>query len=108
MERTSTTLMTLREAAKQVCIPGITLTQEQLWKWCKYGIRGVRLRHARIGRVYATREVDILEFTAALAEAYAAPKPKQQPQQTPIKRTSAMDDQKNLAGAKERLSKLGL
>ena len=106
MERTPTTLMTLREAAKQVCIPGITLTHEQLWKWCKYGIRGVRLRHGRIGRVYATTEVYILEFTAALAEAYA--EPKQKPQQKPIKRVSAMDDQANLAGAKERLSKLGL
>lgn len=106
MERTSTTLMTLREAAKQVCIPGTTLTHEQLWKWCKYGIRGVRLRHSRIGRVYATREVDILEFAAALAEAYASKV--QQPKQKPIKHVSAMDDQHKLAGAKERLSKLGL
>ncbi len=106
MERTPTTLMTLREAARQVCIPGYTLSAEQLWKWCKYGIRGVRLRHGRIGRVYATREVDILEFTEALAEAYAAPKPRKQP--TPIKHATVTDDQKNLAGAKERLGKLGL
>jgi hypothetical protein len=51
---------------------GRRLHPSSVWRWCRRGIRGVRLEHARLGhRVVTTREA-LARFAARLAEQDAA------------------------------------
>ena len=56
--------LTLKEAAARV--PGRP-HQATLWRWCKKGIGGVRLRYARAGRRIVTTEKDLDKFMRELA-----------------------------------------
>jgi len=63
-------LLTLADATK--VLPSIngkhhsTLT---LWRWCRKGIRGVRLEYLRIGRAMMTSEESLERFYRAVAQA---------------------------------------
>lgn len=51
-----------------------------LWRWCRKGLRGVRLEYVRIGRNIATSRQALNRFFTALAE---ADPPIESPPQTP-------------------------
>lgn len=57
-----------------------------LWRWCRRGIRGVRLEHVRLGHRVCTSREAIGRFANALAEAGLADQPVTSPH-TPKNRT---------------------
>ena len=63
-------LLSLREAVRFVpCINGKRRAVSTLYRWCRQGIKGVRLEYVRIGRNVATTPEALERFFAALAEA---------------------------------------
>ena len=68
--------ITLTAAAKRV--PGRP-HPSTLWRWCRRGIRGVRLRYLKVGRCIYTTAADLEQFFTAVTEAdqrqYAAAHP---------------------------------
>lgn len=66
----SETLVSLTEATKLVPRTGAKrLAISTLWRWCRKGLRGVRLEYVRIGRGIATSQEALNRFFQALAEA---------------------------------------
>lgn len=63
-------LVSLTEATKLVPKTGAKrLAISTLWRWCRKGLRGVRLEYVRIGRGIATSQEALNRFFQALAEA---------------------------------------
>ena len=58
-------MMTLGDAAKLLCPQPSVST---LWRWCRRGVRGVRLEYRRLGRRIVTSAQAIERFGSALAE----------------------------------------
>ena len=66
------TLLTLTEATKVLPrVNGRKPAVSTLWRWCRKGLRGVRLEYLRIGRNIVTSPQALHRFFAALAEADA-------------------------------------
>ena len=64
------TLLTLTEAAKVLPrVNGRKPAVSTLWRWCRRGLRGVRLDYLRIGRNIVTSPQALHRFFTALAEA---------------------------------------
>ena len=64
------TLLTLTEATKVLPkVNGRKPAVSTLWRWCRRGLRGVRLEYLRIGRNIVTSPQALHRFFAALAEA---------------------------------------
>jgi hypothetical protein len=60
----------LVQAAKKVpTVNGRHPNAVTIWRWMERGLRGVRLRHTRIGHAKVTTEKWLQEFFDALAEA---------------------------------------
>ena len=67
-------LLTLAEAVRRLpVINGKRHSPSTLWRWCRYGINGVRLEHVRVGRKLVTSCEAMDRFFAALTEAAAGP-----------------------------------
>ena len=62
--------ITLSEAGRQ--LPGRPHAST-LWRWCRVGIRGVRLPYLRVGRRIVVSRAALDEFARSLAELDAAP-----------------------------------
>ena len=76
-------LIPLAEAARLMpCGP----TSNTIWRWCRRGIRGIRLEYLRLGHRVVTSEAAIGRFAQRLAEADTPPM-SAAPTQPPKKRT---------------------
>ena len=63
-------LFTLTEATKIMPrVNGRRPAVSTLWRWCRKGLRGVRLEYLRIGRNIVTSRQALLRFFANLADA---------------------------------------
>lgn len=62
-------LLTLAEASKVLpSINGKRHSGLTLWRWCRRGIRGVRLEYIRVGRAMMTSQEALDRFYRALAQ----------------------------------------
>lgn len=61
------TLMTLSQAARTLPHRPAAST---LWRWCRKGIRGIRLEYLRLGGRIFVEEEALRRFGLALAQAY--------------------------------------
>jgi len=62
-------VLSLAEAAQTLPAPdGKHVATSTVWRWCKRGIRGVRLEYARIGRRMVTSREALTRFANRLAE----------------------------------------
>ncbi len=84
-------LLTLTEATK--VLPRLNGRQpaiSTLWRWCRKGVRGVRLEYVRIGRNIATSREALGRFFNALARADQPPgKPRESSGQPDLRPTPA-------------------
>lgn len=64
------TILSLTEAAKVLPrVNGKRPAVSTLWRWCRKGLRGVRLDYIRVGRKIATSREALNRFFTALADA---------------------------------------
>lgn len=62
-------LLTLGAAADFIKgLTGRTVSACSIWRWCRRGIRGVRLPYCRVGRSIHVTENDLTEFFRRLAQ----------------------------------------
>ncbi len=62
-------LITLTEAARRLPkIDGRKICAGTIWRWCRFGLRGVWLEHVRLGRKICTSQEALTRFFAALAD----------------------------------------
>lgn len=100
-------LLSLTDAARTIPRVGKRRVHcSTLWRWCRKGLRGVRLEYVKIGRRIATSSEALARFFNALAAAdvdlpQGAPPLKQRPEH-PKARAQAIQH------AKEKLAKAGL
>ena len=63
-------VMSLAEAAKSLPrVNGRRPSLSTLWRWCRKGLKGVRLDYLRVGRKIVTSREAMNRFFAALAQA---------------------------------------
>lgn len=68
------TALSLADAARAVPpIDGKRPHVSTLWRWCRKGVRGVRLEYVRLGHRIVTTEEAIARFAHRLADADADP-----------------------------------
>lgn len=68
------TLLSLTEATKVLPrVNGKRPAIATLWRWCRKGLRGVRLEYVRVGRSIATSREALNRFFNALAALDASP-----------------------------------
>ena len=80
-------LLSLTDAARAVpAIDGRRPHTSTIWRWCRRGIRGIRLEYLRLGHRVVTSEAAIGRFAQRLAEADTPPM-SAAPTQPPKKRT---------------------
>jgi len=61
-------LVTLAEASRRLPkIDGRKIAVATIWRWCRRGLRGVRLQYVRVGRRICTTHKALLHFFAALS-----------------------------------------
>lgn len=62
-------LVTLTQAAKWLPkVSGKKICVCTLWRWCRKGLRGVRLEYVRVGRKICTTRAAMLRFFSDLAD----------------------------------------
>jgi hypothetical protein len=64
-------LLTLSEIAERLPIPKNRTT---LWRWCRIGVRGIRLEYRKLGREMLTSVEAVERFSQALAQADTEPR----------------------------------
>jgi hypothetical protein len=93
------TIVSLTEATKTLPrVNGKRPAISTLWRWCRKGLRGVRLEYIRVGRNIATSREALNRFFEALAQDDTPPvqtpppvaRPERQP--APAARHRALDD----------------
>jgi len=68
-ESTQRKYLTLTAACRVLrTTTGKRLHPSTLWRWCRKGIRGTRLRYFRVGRSVCVTEATLNEFFEALAK----------------------------------------
>lgn len=73
-------LITLAEAARRLPkIDGRKICACTLWRWCRKGLRGVRLEYVRVGRKICLTHEALLRFFAELSELDKQTPPKGRP-----------------------------
>ena len=101
-------IISLSQAAKVMpAVDGKRVHTSTVFRWCKKGVRGVRLEYSRLGRRIVTSREALSRFGAALADADKTPRASsagrsESPTRTPAERRRAM------AAAEARLAKRGL
>lgn len=70
LDLTNETGLSLTEATKQLpSLGGRRLDVSTLWRWCRKGVRGVRLEYVRLGHRIITSREALARFAQRLAEA---------------------------------------
>lgn len=86
---TTETLLSLTEATKALpTVNGKRHAIPTLWRWCRRGVRGVRLEYVRMGRNIATSQAALNRFFNALAAADVPPTSPTSPSKGPRAATS--------------------
>ena len=103
-------LLSLAEAAKDLQpINNKRPAISTLWRWCRKGIRGVKLDYVRVGRNIATSNEALGRFFVALAE---ADEPLDGPREAlPIplrRREKPSQREKSIKRAEHRLQEAGI
>jgi hypothetical protein len=62
-------LLTLNEAAKVLQLNGSRPHLSTIWRWCRKGLRGIRLDYVRVGRKIVTSPDALSRFMNELAAA---------------------------------------
>jgi len=103
-------LLSLADAAKE--LPPLNNKRppiSTLWRWCRKGLRGVKLDYVRVGRNIATSHEAMGRFFVALA---AADEPLDEPREEvpiPVRRREKPNRrEKNIQRAEQRLHEAGL
>lgn len=100
-------LLSLTDATKSLPpIDGKRPHVSTLWRWCRRGLRGVRLEHVRIGHRVCTSTDALSRFVNRLAEAEPAPRPRD-PEPEPKIRTPERR-QRDIAKARAELASMGV
>ena len=61
--------LSLAEASRRLgTIDGRRPSTTSLWRWCRHGLRGVRLEYSRIGRRIVTTDAALRRFIDGLTE----------------------------------------
>jgi hypothetical protein len=102
------TLLSLSEAARHVPqLNGRRVHTSTIFRWCRRGLRGVRLGYVRVGRRMATSQEALNRFFHALAAADdEAPAHRHAP--TPERSPSRAARTRAIAQAEARLEDVGL
>ena len=65
-------LLTLSQAAKQLPrVNGKRIHVSTLWRWCRKGLKGIRLEYSRVGRTIMVSDAALNRFFMSLAQADA-------------------------------------
>lgn len=103
-------LLSLAEAAK--VLPPINNKRpaiSTLWRWCRKGLRGVKLDYVRVGRNIATSHEALGRFFVALAAADTPLDEPPPPLPVPIpRRKSSTRRARSIERAERRLQEAGL
>lgn len=103
---TTEALMSLTDAAKNLpLIDGKRVHSSTLWRWCRKGLRGIRLEHVRLGHRVCTTLEAVSRFTNALAAGDRLVEPSQLP--APPKRTESAE-RRAITQASSNLAKHGI
>lgn len=104
---TPTAYLSLTAASKAVP-GGRPVNTSTIWRWCRKGMNGVRLRYLRVGRSILTTQQWMLEFFEALAAADPAPCRPRRPEVRMGKVRSDEQRERAVADAEETCKRLGL
>ena len=99
-------LLTLGEASRRFpTIDGKRPSTNSMWRWCRRGVRGIRLGYVRVGRKICTTPAAINAFCNELAEADELPAAT-----PPVTSSPRTDHQraKAIADAERELSNAGI
>lgn len=102
--------LSLTDAAKALpAIDGKKPHISTIWRWCRKGVRGVRLEYVRLGHRICTSRAALGRFAQQLAEADPEPEPDRQPQRrTEPRRRSAKQRARDIARAETECAKMGV
>jgi len=103
------TLVSLTEATKVLPrVNGKRPAISTLWRWCRKGLRGVRLEYVRMGRNIATSREALNRFFNALAAADPTPAPTQPDPSPPELTLTSRVRQRMLDDADRILERAGI
>ena len=69
-EETVSNLLTLSQASKRLPrVNGKRIHVSTLWRWCRKGLKGIRLEYSRVGRTIMVSDAALNRFFTALAQA---------------------------------------
>ena len=101
-------VLSLTDAAKALPpVDGRRPHVSTIWRWCRRGVRGVHLEHARIGHRVVTSQQALSRFAQRLAETDADP-PAQPVRQAGIRPRTERQRQRDVARAKRALDRAGI
>ena len=102
--------LSLTEAAKNVPpIDGRRPHASTVWRWCRKGLRGVRLEHTRLGHRVVTSAEALQRFTDSLAELDAnQPDTRDRPVPTEVPRPKPQCRARSIEKAKKKLRSVGI
>lgn len=102
-------LVSLTEATKLLPpLNGRRPSISSLWRWCRRGVRGVKLEYVRVGRSLATSREALNRFFEALAAADAPEDPPRPTPPAPGQGLSAAARKRSLDEADRILAEAGL
>lgn len=103
------TIVSLTEATKTLPrVNGKRPAISTLWRWCRKGLRGVRLEYIRVGRNIATSREALSRFFAALADADTPPAQSPPPVTRPERSAAPAARQRALDEADRILEEAGI
>lgn len=103
------TIVSLTEATKTLPrVNGKRPAISTLWRWCRKGLRGVRLEYIRVGRNIATSREALSRFFAALADADTPPAQSPHPVTRPERAAAPAARQRALDEADRILEEAGI
>ena len=101
-------LLSLRDAAKALPrIDGKRPHVSTLWRWCRRGVRGVRLEYVRLGHRVCTSRGALCRFSQRLAEADVQPNVASTHPTTSRRRTDEQR-QRDIERAEQRTKEAGI
>ena len=99
IDTTREKLLSLAEATHYIpATKDRRLIVSTIWRWCRQGVKGVRLEYVRVGRKMCTSHEAMSRFFAALAEADQNPTSSKSPpcrvrrERTPKERVRAINE----------------
>lgn len=102
-------LLSLTDAAKALPpIGGKRPHVSTIWRWCRKGVRGVRLEHIRLGHRVCTSLEALNRFAHSLAEAPQQAAPAADPRRNASRPRTAVQRARDVAAAERELESGGV